>query len=251
MEDQVGESIGAVDLIESIANLDEDTALAIVQSRVSAGDDPLDIIQQCEHGMREVGLRYANRKYYLAGLIMGGEIFREVVEIVEPLLPEKATSQSLGTVVLGTVQGDIHDLGKSFLTILLRCHGFTVHDLGVDVSPEDFIKAMIEYRPDVIGLSAVLTTVLDSMRLTVARLRASVPDGRPTPPIVIGGSMVSEQVRAHVGADYWSEDAMSGVRLCEELVARSRTSVRRATRHFSRSARRVRRRPVAGHRTIL
>lgn len=212
----------SADLIASIADLDEDAALTTVRRRLDAGDDPLGMIRECERGIREVGERYARREYYVAGLIMGGEIFRQVVEILEPLLRQRTTGKTVGCVLLGTVQGDIHDLGKSLLDLLLRCHGFTVRDLGVDVAPSEFVAAERETRPDVVALSAVMTGAYEAMRNTVVQLRDGASDGRPAPPIIIGGAMVDEQIYRYTGADYWARDAMSGVRLCEELVARSR-----------------------------
>jgi methanogenic corrinoid protein MtbC1 len=207
------------ELIHRIAILDEDAALVIVRQRLDAGDDPLRVIQECSAGIREVGERYARREYYVSGLIMGGEIFREVMEMVEPRLEEVTTGQAVGTVLLGTVQGDIHDLGKNLVNVLLRCHGFTVHDLGVDVAPADFVAEILAIQPEVVGLSGLVVFSHESMRETIDLLRDQAPHGRRVPPIVIGGGMIDEQVRRYVGADYWVGDAMSGVYLCQRLVA--------------------------------
>ncbi len=214
---------GLSDLAVHLANLEEEAVLGLVRRRVAEGDDPLRIVEECVQGIWEVGERYARREYFVSGLIMGGEIFREVVEVIEPLLQGRSVGGSVGTVLLGTVAGDIHDLGKNLLAILLRCHGFTVHDLGVDVAPAQFAAAAAALRPDVIGLSGILTVAYDSMRETVDLLRAAGPDGQQPPPIIIGGGMINEKVRVYVGADYWATDAINGVRLCEELVARERS----------------------------
>lgn len=224
MEGQVTRPADTAAMIASIADLDEDTALAIVRRRLEAGDDPLDMIRECEQGIRDVGERYARREYYVAGLIMGGEIFRQIVEILEPLIRRSTTGHAAGSVLLGTVQGDIHDLGKSLLDLLLRCHGFTVRDLGVDVAPSEFVAAEREMKPDVVALSAVMTGAYEAMRSTVVAIREGVTDGRPVPPIIIGGAMVDEQIFHYTTADYWASDAMSGVRLCTEVVARSRAA---------------------------
>lgn len=215
---------GLSELATRLADLEEDAVLDLVRRRIAAGEDPLRIVEECVEGIWEVGERYARREYYVSGLIVSGEIFREVVEIVEPLLHGGVAGRAVGTVLLGTAQGDIHDLGKNLLSILLRCHGFTVHDLGVDVAPADFVAAAVEQQPDIIALSGILTGAFDSMRETVDLLRASIPEGRQLPPIIIGGGMINEMVRVYVGADSWASDAMSGVRLCEELVARSRSA---------------------------
>jgi methanogenic corrinoid protein MtbC1 len=206
------------DLASKLADLEEEAVLDLARRRLAQGEDPLGIIEECVQGVWEVGERYSRREYYVSGLIVGGEILREVVELVEPVLQGKSTARSKGTVVLGTAQGDIHDLGKNLLAILLRCHGFTVHDLGVDVAPADFAAALARLRPDIIGISGILTVAFDSMRETIELLRASLPEGRPLPPTIIGGGMIDEKVRVYVGADYWATDAISGVRLCEELI---------------------------------
>ncbi len=206
------------ELIARLADLEEDEVLAIVRRRVASGADPLRIVQECEQGVREVGERYARREYYIAGLIMGGEIFREVVAIVEPLFQGGAIRRTSGKVLLGTVKGDIHDIGKNLVHILLRCHGFTVQDLGVDVAPSEFAAAVRETRPDIVGLSGLLTVAYDTMRETVAVLRSEITDGQRVPPIIIGGGLIDEKVCRYIGADRWAPDALSGVHLCEQLI---------------------------------
>ncbi|MCX6066475.1 MAG: B12-binding domain-containing protein, partial [Chloroflexi bacterium] len=131
-------------LSELVAALDEDAVLALVQERLSAGSDPFQIIEECNAGMREVGIKYETGEYFVSGLIMSGEIFREVVELLQPLLEKRADGHSFGVVLIGTVSGDIHDIGKNMLGMLLSCYGFTVIDLGVDVPPANFAEKAIE-----------------------------------------------------------------------------------------------------------
>src|SRR5271169_5789725 len=131
-------------LLNLMANLDETALLDLVQKRIKAGDDPLKIIDDCNEGMRLVGQRYEDGRYFISGLIMSGEIFREVVEMVQPLLEQRAEEHSSGRVLVGTVSGDIHDIGKNILGMLLSCHGFFVVDLGIDVPPMDFAKKAVE-----------------------------------------------------------------------------------------------------------
>lgn len=219
----------SANLVASLADLDEAAALAAVRARVAAGHDPLSIIEECGMGLLEVGERYSRRLYYISGLIMAGEIFHEVVEILEPLLTKSTTDQTLGSVLLGTVQGDIHDMGKSIVHTLLRCHGFTVHDLGVDVPPSNFVASVEDLKPDIVGLSGLLTTAYESMRLTALALRAECRAGRPCPPIVIGGGLINEDVCRFVGADHWAPDAMSGVQICQR-IARARPDANPAVR---------------------
>jgi methanogenic corrinoid protein MtbC1 len=206
-----------IELIQLLADLEEDAVLDLVRQRVAVGDDPLQIIEECNAGMRQVGERYEQRRYFLSGLIMAGEIFREVVEIVQPVIVNRTPRQSFGRVLLGTVQGDIHDIGKDMVGMLLTCHGFTVIDLGVDVPPAEFVKQVSEQKPDIVGLSGVLSSSYEMMRETVALLRAPAQPERPS--IIIGGGTVDDQVCRYVGADYWVADAMSGVHLCQQLMA--------------------------------
>ncbi|MEJ2549860.1 MAG: cobalamin-dependent protein [Anaerolineales bacterium] len=201
-------------LINSISNLQEETALAFVQERITRGDDPIAIIDDCSRGMQLVGERYEAGEYFLAGLIMAGEIFSQVMEWLQPIVVKQVTGKSTGRILVGTVQGDIHDLGKNILTMLLSCHSFAVHDLGVDVSPNIFREQASEFKPHIVGLSGLLTSSYDSMRETIAQIR----DGGYRGPIIIGGGQITEEVSQYVKADSWATDAISGVELCRRLI---------------------------------
>lgn len=203
-----------------VADLEEDTVLALVKERVAAGDDPLIIIDECNAGMRVVGHKYETGEYFISGLIMAGEIFREVVELIQPQLEKRADGNTSGQVLIGTVSGDIHDIGKNILGMLLTCYGFTVIDLGVDVPPDEFARKAIEIKPDIVGLSGLITASFEKMKETVTVLREKAAAADVSFPILIGGGMLDEQVCRYVGADYWENDAMSGVRLCQELMAK-------------------------------
>jgi len=202
-------------LIAAISDLQEETALAFVRQRLDAGDDPLLIIEDCQEGMRQVGLRYERSEYFLAGLIMAGEIFRQVMEVLQPVVERQVSGQASGCILLGTVAGDIHDLGKNIVNMLLSCHNFVVHDLGVDVSPTTFAEQAAQVQPHLVGLSGLLTSSYDAMRETVALLRARGYQG----PIIIGGGQLSEEVCQYVGADHWTTDAVTGVELCQHLMS--------------------------------
>jgi methylmalonyl-CoA mutase cobalamin-binding domain/chain len=202
-----------------MADLEETALLDLVQKRLKAGDDPLKIIEECNEGMRLVGQRYEDGRYFISGLIMSGEIFREVVEMVQPLLEQRAEEHSSGRVLVGTVSGDIHDIGKNILGMLLSCHGFFVVDLGIDVPPMDFAKKAVETRPDIVGLSGLITASFGMMKDTVSLLRAEAETNGLSFPIIIGGGLIDEQVCRYVGADYWTADAMEGVRLCQRWMA--------------------------------
>lgn len=202
-----------------VADLEEDAVLELVQQRIDAGEDPLQIIEECNEGMREVGQRYEKGEYFIAGLIMSGEIFREVVELVHPLLAKQVSRYASGRVLVGTVSGDIHDLGKNMFGLLLSCHGFDVIDLGVDVPPAEFAAKVIETKPDFVGLSGLITASYEKMKETVAMLRSESRKHNLSFPIIIGGGFIDDQICQYVEADYWMPDAMAGVRLCEKLLS--------------------------------
>ena len=204
-------------LTQALADLLETEALRIVRSRMQQGDDPMAIIDDCQAGMRQVGERYAQQRYFLSALILAGDILREIMEMVLPAVEGRYADCGTRRVLLGTVQGDIHDLGKNMLMMLLRSYGFSVLDLGVDVSPERFVEEARSFKPHVIGLSGLITAAYTAMRETVSALRTMMEVDGVHIPIVLGGQ-VDEQVCAFVGADYWSTDAMEGVRLCQSLV---------------------------------
>ena len=202
-------------LIKAITDLQEEAALTLVRQRLDAGDDPLLVIKNCQEGLRQVGLLFERQQYYLSGLIMAGEIFRQVMELVQPVVEQQVSGKASGRILLGTVEGDIHDLGKNIVSVLLGCHNFAVRDLGVDVPPTTFAEQAAEFRPHVVGLSGLVASAYEAMRETVVLLRKQGYEG----PIVIGGGQLSEEVCQYVGADYWTTDAVVGVDLCSRLIA--------------------------------
>jgi dimethylamine corrinoid protein len=209
-------------LMEQMANLQIREVLQLVDERLEAGEEPLEIVEVCQEGVRRVGESYERGEYFLAGLIMAGEILRQVLDRVLPLLPATGRGSSSGLVILGTVQGDIHDIGKNLAQALFRCHGFEVLDLGIDVPPSEFVRQVQETRPDIVGISALLTTGYDAMRDTVRQIRETVPAEEQPAVIIVGGGLMSEQVRVYTGADLWTRNAPEGVRLCEEAIRRKR-----------------------------
>lgn len=218
MEGPVLKSDLRAELIRRVADLQEQEALDLVRRRIENQEDPLRIVDDCQEGMRQVGERYERQEYYLSGLIMAGEIFREVMEILAPVIEVRFIGSETGVVLLGTVEGDIHDIGKNNLSLLLSSYGFTVHDLGVNVPPREFLAGALEIHPDIIGLSGLLTSSYDSMRDTVRLLRSCEVDWVTELPVIIGGNQLNGQVCEYIGADHWVTDAMTGVRLCQKLI---------------------------------
>jgi methanogenic corrinoid protein MtbC1 len=145
---------------------------------------------------------------------MGGEIFYEVMELIRPAMESRISDASSGKILLGTVESDIHDLGKNSVKLLLSCYKLTVYDLGVDVPPEEFLRQAKKLQPDILGLSGLITKAYDSMRETIRLFRQ---EGYQIP-IIIGGSQLSEEVSQYTGADYWVDKADEGVKLCLRLL---------------------------------
>lgn len=210
-------------LIQHVTELNERDVLALVHARLRQGDDPLAIVEECQEGMRRVGERYEQGQYFLSGLIMAGEIFREVMELAQPVIQKQMQGNGSGRILLGTVQGDIHDIGKNIQGMLLRCYGFTVCDLGVDIPPAVFAEQAATFRPDIVGLSGLLTSSYDTMRETITLFRHHPDQMLARIPVVIGGVSINEQVCQYVEADYWITNSMDGVRLCQRLLSDKRT----------------------------
>jgi methanogenic corrinoid protein MtbC1 len=208
-----------VELATLLADLREEAVLARVRLRLKEGEDPLRLVEECQQGVRQVGERYERGIYYISGLIMAGEIMHQVGEIILPLLKSRVSGDESGRILLGTVEGDIHYIGKDIIKVLLRCYGFTVFDIGVDVPPKTFLAKTLEIKPDIIGLSCLLNSCFESMRATIEMLRAEAGQAGLDPSFIIGG-LVDEQVCRHVVADHWAADAMTGVRLCQQMIRR-------------------------------
>jgi methanogenic corrinoid protein MtbC1 len=215
-------------LVGLIADLEEELAIARVGERLAAGEPAAAIIEDCQAGLAVVGDRYREGTYFIAGLIMAGEIFREVMEILEPLVGPAGTrsaapsGQLAGRVLVCTVQGDIHDLGKNLLVMLLRSMNFEVHDLGVDVPPDEVVREALALSPDVIGLSGMLLTSFPAMRDTIAALRDAYAGRDDAPGIIVGGGQMTEGTATWVGADDWSDNAGTAIPEIERLVAGAR-----------------------------
>jgi methanogenic corrinoid protein MtbC1 len=208
------------ELIALVAELKEDAVLELVRQYMADGVAPLEIIDICHKGMVRVGGRYEQEVYFISGLIMAGEIMRKVGELVLPLIENKITNGDSGSIVLGTVEGDIHFIGKDIFKVLVRGYGFTVHDLGVDVPPGKFLSAIHEFKPDIVGLSCLISGAFKAMRETIALLKGNIPQSLSPRAYIIGGR-VDELVCKDVGADDWTNDGMKGVRLCQKIMRRS------------------------------
>jgi methanogenic corrinoid protein MtbC1 len=214
---------GLDSLADALVELDEEGTLGVAREILAEGNTPtLSIISACQQAMRVVGERYERREYYLAGLILAGEIFKEVLELVQPHEDAPRNTGTAGMILLATVKGDIHDIGKNLFASTLRGYGFEVVDLGVDVPKEAIAEAVKASRPDIVCLSGLITAAFQSMKATVDLIRAQASPGAPAPPVVLGGGTVDDQIRRFSGADSWSNDAIEGVRICLRLVQQAR-----------------------------
>jgi len=212
--------VGPLESLRSaIIELDEDRSLALANELLAQeGVTPHSILTVCQDALRVVGERYEREEYFISGLIMAGELFKEVLEIVQPSYEQMAHGESTGTILLGTVAKDIHDIGKNLFATSLRSYGFDVVDLGVDVSPERFLDEVRRTKAGVVCLSGLITIAFDGMKRTTDLLRAHERQLGYCPPVVLGGAIVDGRVCEYVGADSWSTDAVEGVRICQRLL---------------------------------
>ncbi|WP_227762742.1 cobalamin B12-binding domain-containing protein [Zhaonella formicivorans] len=201
-------------LASAIAELEDEKVLELVKERLEAGIAPLEIVGALQEGMTEVGLRFESGEYFLSELVMCGEIMKEAMEILEPHLAG-AQQEHRGNIVIGTVRGDVHDLGKNIVVMLLKGAGYNVVDLGVDVPTEKFIEAINEYNAPLVGMSVLLTGCQDAMKDTIEAIRAAGLNVT----VLIGGNYVDEMVKDSVGADYFGKSASDAVKIAEKVFA--------------------------------
>jgi methanogenic corrinoid protein MtbC1 len=204
----------ANDLINLMADLKEQEALTIVRRRLDAGQDPLLILDDSRKAMEIVGKRFAENEYFIPDLLYSGEIAKEIAELVKPKLAKAKDIKRLGKVIIGTVFGDIHDIGKSIVSLMLDVSGFEVYDIGIDQAPQSFIDKIKQTGTGIVGLSGFLTFAFDSMKETVEAIKAA--GLRDKVKIMIGGGQMNDDIRKYTGADAYGADAMAGVALAKK-----------------------------------
>ena len=203
-------------LLLAMAELREEDALKILNEKLEKGEDPYKILEIARGAMEVVGNRFASGEYFIPDLVYSGEILRTVSSIVKPKLTQDFNIKRTGKFVLGTVAGDIHDIGKDIVGFMLDVNGFEVYDLGIDVPVQKFIDKIKETNPDIVGLSGFLTLAFDAMKETVDAIKAA--GLREKVKIMIGGGQIDEEVRRYTGADAYRPDAVSGVMLAKEWM---------------------------------
>lgn len=196
----------------ALVELKRDAVAEMATRRLADGEDPVAILDACRQGMTMVGERFQAGDYYLAELLLAAEIFKQIAVLLDPHLAKHRAAEAKGTVVLATMKGDIHDLGKNIFATLLRVHGFAVHDLGVDVPPARVAVCVAETAPDFVGFSALLTPAFHSMK-EAAELMAAAGT-RERVKLLVGGGVTTPTLREYIGADFQTTDATEGVAFC-------------------------------------
>lgn len=204
------------ELIEAMVDMKEPEALSIAKELLDNGEDPLKILDSCTEAMEIVGKRFETGEYFLPQLMMAGEMLSEISIMVKPHIKGEHTKESLGKVLMGTVKGDIHNIGKDIVIFMLDVNGFEVKDIGVDVPPDNFVEAIKEFKPQIVGMSGLLTLAYESMKDTV---RAITDAGlRNSVKIMIGGGQMDEKIREYTESDAYCPDAMAGVSKAKEWI---------------------------------
>jgi 5-methyltetrahydrofolate--homocysteine methyltransferase len=203
-------------LVKAIVEMREEEAMASVKELLDKREDPLKIMEQCKKAVEIVGARFEKGEYFLPELIMAGHMLTEISNRVKPVLSKGLEVKRIGKVVMGTVAGDVHDIGKNIVIFLLDANGFEVIDIGIDVPAEKFVQAIRDFSPQVVGLSGLLTVAYDSMKKTVQAIeRAGL---RNKVKIIIGGAQVNDTIKEYAGADAYGKDAMAGVLLAKQWI---------------------------------
>lgn len=207
-------------LIKLVEQLDEEKVLALAEELLKGGMEPLYLLDLVNEGMNRVGKLYESKEYFIADLIMAGLIFKQVLELDQMTAHFHSRHiNKTGKVVLGTVKGDIHDIGKDIFRGMLEANGFEVIDLGVDVPKESFVKKVEEYKPDILGLSGVLTETIETMKEVVASFEEAGLRDRVK--IIVGGNHLNREACLYIGADSFASDASLGVKICQAWMGES------------------------------
>jgi corrinoid protein of di/trimethylamine methyltransferase len=206
------------DMAQSVIDGEVEDAERLARQAVEQGVDPLDAINQgFVVGVNHVGEGYAAGEMFLPDLVLAGEAMKAAVAVLEPEMKRRGTKrQMLGTVVMGTVEGDIHEIGKTLVATMLSATGFQVYDLGVDVPIQTFLEKARETNADVVGLSALLTTTMVKQKTVIEALEEA--GLRPQVKVMVGGAPVTRSWAEEIGADGYSEDAIGAVAVAKELV---------------------------------
>ena len=201
-------------LMDAIVNIREQEAIETAQALINSGEDAFDILDKSTQAIEEVGKRFEAGTYFLPELLMSGEVLKKIADIIKPHFKRESVAAKKGKALIGTVKGDIHDIGKNIVSFLLDINGYEVRDIGIDVPPAKFVEEIKDFHPQVVGLSGLLTLAYDAMKETVEAIETA--GLRDSIKIMIGGGQMSDKIREYVGADAYGKDAMHGVRLVKQ-----------------------------------
>lgn len=205
------------ELATLLSDLKEQEALDLVKKTLDEGGNPMAILADAREGMKIVGERFGNQTYFIPDLIFSGEILKGIAALVEPHIKSSdAETEKLGKVIIATVAGDIHDIGKDLVVFMLDISGFEVYDLGIDVPVQTIVDKIKETGATVVGLSGFLTLAFDAMKETIDAIKdAGLRDNLK---IMIGGGQIDDEVKKYTGADAYGKDAMAAVTLAKEWL---------------------------------
>ena len=204
-------------LAQLIIQLKDKACRRVTRQLLDQGVDPTLIMEVCQKSLIDIGRKYETGEYFISGLIMAGDIMKQIIDMVLPLVDKPAKPSGRGRVLIGTVAGDIHDLGKNMAGAMLTTYGYEVKDLGVDVRPEGFLEEALRFNPHIVGLSSLMTTGHGALTQTVRLLRQGIPQER-RPVIFISGAMIIESVQRRSGADHMVNNVAETVFLCERVM---------------------------------
>jgi len=203
-------------LVNCLIEMEEDEALALANKMLlEEHADPMRVLELCRTAMDEVGKRFEEGEYFLPELVLAGDMLENISKVAKPLITQDSESsqQKLGKILIGTVHGDLHDIGKNIVTFMLDINGFDVRDIGIDVPIDTFVSEIRSFQPEVVGLSGFLTLAFDSMKETIEAFRQ---EGiREDFKVMIGGGQIDETVRTYTGADAFGSNALEAVKLCK------------------------------------
>jgi trimethylamine corrinoid protein len=202
---------------QAVIEGDEEAAEAMARKVIAEGINPVEIINEgLSPAMTEVGDGFANEEIPLPGVLVAAEAMTKAIEIMEPHIAKEEVAETLGTVILGTVEGDIHDIGKRIVATMLKVYGFEVHDLGRDVPIDVFVEKAKELKPDILGSSSLMTTTMGGQKILEEKLRAAgIRDNFKT---MIGGAATTQEWANKIGCDCYAEDANDTVLKAKELI---------------------------------
>jgi len=204
------------ELIDAFTEMREEDALRIAKEMLAGGTPPMEVLDACKEALDIIGQRFESGEAFVPELLLAGEMMSAISAEVKPRLAGESPAERLGKVLIGTVIGDIHDIGKEIVVFMLDANGFEVTDLGVNVAPTAFVDKVKELEPDIVGMSGLLTVSFDGMKATVEALQEA--GLRDKVKIMLGGAPVDHHVMEYAGADAWGRDAMAAVSLAKEWM---------------------------------